>query len=93
MRARGAACGGVRERWPPQGSRRSRLPLSPNASTTAVLTRGCELDDEEERGVGCCFTAKQPSWRTGSSARWLLRWTNPSNPQALDGADPTVGST
>src|SRR3954451_5968051 len=40
-------------------------------------------DDDQARGRGCCFSAKEQSWRTAWRARSLLSWTRGSSGPAL----------
>src|SRR5215211_4321816 len=48
----------------------------------------CATPTTRNRSAGwdCCFSAKEPSWRTGSSVRSLLGWTTTSSHDAAPGA-------
>ena len=44
-------------------------------------------DEEQERTVGLMLSAKEPSWRTVSTVRSLLRWTTTSSHDAAPRRD------
>ena len=52
-------------------------------------TRSPQRTTTRRAGRGCCFSAREQSWRTGSSVRSLLRWTTTSSHDTAPGAIAT----
>ena len=69
------------------------LALTVSAATTLaaatiyiVVMALAAYDDQERRVRLSCFSAKELSWRAGSSVHSLLRWTNTSSAGTRRGA-------